>query len=159
MNRRLALAALIAACSKHSDGESCDDNGDCAGDLVCLHDHCMSNTAAVQKLNEMSGVGAPPGERPAVGGDPIRVRKTSGQGRIFAACDAGERLISGGCSGGYDCGESGCSYMRGWPSDYSETDTLGARWWCEATGKIEAYALCQTHAGSGSGSGSGLRAP
>jgi hypothetical protein len=157
---RLVALLLLVAC-RHGEGGSCDDNSDCESGLACLHDVCISQKAATKKLEQMSGIGPAPSERPIVGGDRVRVRKTTGQGRIFAACDASERLIGGGCSGGGDCAsESSCTYMRSWPGQYTADDTLGARWWCEAQGPIEAYALCQGHVeADGSGSGSGLRTP
>jgi hypothetical protein len=80
-----------------------------------------------------------------VSGERVRVRVTNGDGVIFAACAATERLVGGGCKGGDNCAsESSCSYIRSYPGGFSADDTLGARWYCSgAYGTMQAFALCQ----------------
>lgn len=121
----------------------------------------MSIPQRDKDLRVQSGVTEPPTERPIAGGDKVHIRQAQAEGSVFAQCGASERLIGGGCNGGWDCGESGCSYLRSYPSGYTDDDSLGARWNCYGpSGTLQAYALCQeTRVPPAAGSGSGLRAP
>jgi len=148
--RWLALAALVA-CSPKQLGEPCDRDGDCAAGFVCFRGTCQTSKSREATLNNQSGVGSNVAlERPAAGGERVKVRVTHGEGQIFAACLPTERLIGGGCAGGDDCAsESVCRYLRSYPGNFSDTDTLGARWICTgADGTLQAYALCQETAPS-----------
>ena len=141
-----ALLLLVTSCSKKKLGESCDsDDDECVAGYTCFRGVCSTLKQRVDGLNEQSGVGSAPIERPVVGGERVRVRTTNGEGTIFAACAATERLIGGGCRGGADCGsESGCAYLRSFPDNFTGDDTVGARWICAgAAGTLYAYALCQ----------------
>ncbi|MBA2538064.1 MAG: hypothetical protein H0V17_00390 [Deltaproteobacteria bacterium] len=143
---KLALAiVLLCSCSKRDQGEPCDDDTDCKSGYVCFRGACSTTKTREATLNAQSGVGSAPGERPIVSGERVRVRVTNGEGVIFAACTATERLVGGGCHGGNNCAsESGCSYLRSYPAGFSADDTLGARWMCNgAEGTMVAYALCQ----------------
>jgi hypothetical protein len=143
--RGLAIALLLVACSKSGLGEACEEDGDCQAGYLCFRSTCTTNKNREELLTKQSGVGSSFGERPAVGGDRVRVRVTQGEGTIFAACDANERLVGGGCAGGYDCEqEQRCRYLRSYPGAFGPDDTLGARWYCTgAAGPMSAYALCQ----------------
>jgi hypothetical protein len=145
---------------------------------VCFGGKCVTPQVRDNQLTKQSGV-AIPTEKPAVGGDRVRVRTTSGVGTIFAQCAANERLTGGGCKGGDDCmSDSKCRFIRSYPGGAAADDTLGGRWYCSGPyGTVSAFALCQEaraigasgsgsgagdgsgNLGSGSGSGSGLRTP
>lgn len=138
--RGLAVVVLLAAgCAQKDLGEHCESHGECQRG-VCRDGRCSPPVAQERSLTAQSGVVAP-AEQPAVGGPPVRVRRTSGQGWIFAACAATERLLGGGCDGLDICDT--CSDVGSWPSHFSNVDTIGARWNCRGSGQFEAYALCQ----------------
>lgn len=139
------MLVALAACSKKGPGESCGNDADCQSGYLCFRGSCMTYQTRDHALNAQSGVGKAPVERPVVGGEPVRVRTTQGEGTIFAACEASERLIGGGCNGGQDCeSESSCHFLRSFPANYRDNDTLGARWVCSgARGTMQAFALCQ----------------
>lgn len=144
--RLAALGAIVlVGCSKNDLGESCDVDDDCKAGYVCFRGTCTTSTKRAAELTAQSGVGSAPGERPTVSGDRVRVRVTNGEGMIFAACAATERLVGGGCAGGENCAsESSCRYLRSYPGGFAADDTLGARWICTgAYGTMQAYALCQ----------------
>jgi len=147
MRRALAAVAWVIAGSASGCtcdvplGGSCEKDYNCAGDTVCREGVCALPAARKQELLDQSGVGPAPAEQPAIGGDQVRVRTTQGDDLIFAACGAGERLISGGCNGGSDGDDS--DHIRSWPGDFAANDTIGARWYCSGEGRLTAYALCQ----------------
>ena len=147
MQPRVVLTALLvlAGCSKKNLGEPCDFDSDCAAGYVCFRGTCNTTQKRDDVLTAQSGVGSAPIERPSAGGERIKVRVTNGEGLIFAACAANERLVGGGCKGGHDCAsESECKYIRSYPASFGPDDTLGARWNCTgAKGTMQAYALCQ----------------
>lgn len=146
--RGLLLIALVA-CSKNQRGEACDYDGDCATGYVCFRATCSTVKGRDEALNAQSGVGSNVAlERPAAGGERVKVRVTSGEGTIFAACLPTERLVGGGCSGGTNCEGESCNYLRSYPGKFTADDTLGARWICVGTGTMQAYALCQATAPS-----------
>ncbi len=150
MTERALLFATLVACSKNQLGEACDYDGDCATGYVCFRAACSTVKGRDESLNAQSGVGSNVAlERPAVGGDRVKVRVTHGEGTIFAACLPTERLVGGGCGGGANCeSESACNYLRSYPGNFTDDDTLGARWICVGAGTMKAFALCQATAPS-----------
>lgn len=68
----------------------------------------------------------------------VRVVHTSSRGTALAACREDERLVGGGC-------RSSANVRGSYPSHAGASDTVGARWNCEAGGpaEVEAWALCQ----------------
>lgn len=92
---------------------------------------------------EPENASAPSAELPAAvpaEGLKVRVVRTTGIAVGLAACQVDERLVGGGCN-------SLAPVHRSYPSHYSESDTVGARWNCELRKKspveLEAFALCQ----------------
>ncbi len=146
MLERALLFVTLVACSKNQLGEACNDDGDCVTGYICFRGSCSTAKDRDRTLNAQSGVGSNVVlERPAAGGDRVKVRVTHGEGSIFAACLPTERLVGGGCKGGADCdSEHDCHYLRSYPGQFTDDDTLGARWICNgAAGTMQAYALCQ----------------
>lgn len=116
---------------------------------MCFRSTCQTPKSREVALNVQSGVGSnAPIERPAAGGDRVKVRVTHGEGTIFAACLPTERLVGGGCNGGEQCdAEQSCNWMRSYPGNFSDDDTVGARWVCSgARGVMYAFALCEATA-------------
>lgn len=150
MNRWLLAALLTTAC-KNGLGESCDTDNNCEAGYVCFRGTCQTTKTRETTLNDQSGVGNNvPIERPVAGGDRVKVRTTHGEGIIFAACLPTERLIGGGCHGGANCNaDMDCGYIRSYPGNFTDDDTLGARWYCNgAEGVMHAFAMCQATAPS-----------
>lgn len=106
-----------------------------------------------ERLLRQSGVdphrlaeAAPDAALPAAGPSSpgtVRIARTHGKGRIFAACRDDERLLGGGC----DVAEQNWTISGSYPEVApGATDTTGARWICVPRSElshVKAYALCQ----------------
>lgn len=137
----VVLGASVACKDRHGLGHECVDSGDCESGLVCRRLRCALADEATRQLLSQSGAIDDTAERPVVGGQPVKVRTASADDHAFAACRPDERLLGGGCSGGHE-GED-TRHLRSWPDGFTEDDTLGARWYCLGTGRVNAFALCQ----------------
>lgn len=139
----------------------------CAEGLTCLDDRCSTAAEIAarrerekrelerrrlelvrereRRMFEKSGVDKParaPAEKVAAPkkvrhpGAAVRVVEVSEDGYAFAACRSNERLIGGECSG---------AAASSRPDNFTEADTVGARWVCKATAtwrEVTAIALC-----------------
>jgi len=129
-------------------GLSCADDGLCRSPADLAAQQAARETRREQAMLAASGVDSsepdvPLAEAPLHAGPGLPVRVASARAKAhkaLAACRPDERLIGGGCN-------ASTPMLRSFPSHFGESDTVGARWNCEATSGgddvLEAYALCQ----------------
>lgn len=91
-----------------------------------------------KRVDDQQGAAESPAP-PTGSGAAVRVVVVESEGPGFAACRADERLIGGTCS------VDKASGFRSAPEGFSASDTVGARWTCDApkNRKTTSTALCQ----------------
>lgn len=139
-----ALAVLVGGCAPRGEGEPCDDDGDCIGQLVCASGRCAVDAKLHQRMARQSGVEVA-SESPAAESKrgAVKVRSASGNEYAYAVCNSDERLIGGWCEPSGSGGDS-ATFTESAARDYSATDTVGAKWTCQLRRhQVRAHALCQ----------------
>ncbi len=88
----------------------------------------MLEQSGVKPVRTAEKLVHPPGA-----GQRVRTATAQGNNRVFAACRVDERLVGGGCDR---------ADVASFPSEFSASDTVGARWNCNGANDVTAYALC-----------------
>jgi hypothetical protein len=140
------VALVFVGCVQKGSGEGgrCDDAADCLGKLVCVEGRCAVDPALHGNMARQSGVeiSTEKAARADASGA-VRVRSARGHEFASAVCNANERLVSGWCDPTGTGGENSRVTESG-IRDYTESDTIGARWTCQIRYvDVRAYALCQ----------------
>ena len=143
----LAGFAIAVGCAngKKGEGQTCDDDSNCVGDLSCVDNRCEIGSDLNKQMTEQSGVVVQP-ERAVPGRTvpgSVKVRQASDKGFAFAVCGSDERLVGGWCSPGGTSGDTSSPVVQS-VSGHTDEDTIGARWTCNHSAlRVTAFALCQ----------------